>query len=188
MKFEALLGMLLAGNPSPQSGVVDASSVMPMRRALPCRKSWRQSVATVAALVGWSLSAAAGNVEVLSSQGQSQATYDTVSEALENVPADGTVRLLADENVRDQPTVVRSCKLDLNGFTLGQKYFTFNSDVKLSVDGNGGKINGRDSVFYMAANCSVALTNVAISAHNLVYTPGAGCRVDVFADTKIGTS
>jgi len=145
------------------------------------------SLAAAVALVGWGLSAAAGSVEVLSPEGQSQATYDTFADALANVPSGGTVRLLADENVKCEPTFVRSCLLDLNGFTLGQKYFKFTSGVQLKVDGKGGKIDGRDSLFYLAGNCSVTLTNVALHAYNLVYAPDSSCRIDVHDGTKIQT-
>lgn len=130
---------------------------------------------------------------VLSADGSTTSSFDTVAEAIAACPDGGRVKMLKSSTVdAARLEIPRSMTLDLNGLTLANTtgdFLMIPAGVTLEVDGGGGLLQGSGSVFHMSGNASkvVNVTNCTLKGHCTLYG-SASAVVNLQAETSVQTA
>lgn len=130
---------------------------------------------------------------VLSADGSTTSSFDTVAAAIAACPDGGRVKMLKSSTVdAARLEIPRSMTLDLNGLTLANTtgdFLMIPAGVTLEVDGGGGLLQGSGSVFHMSGNASkvVNVTNCTLKGHCTLYG-SASAVVNLQAETSVQTA
>ena len=129
---------------------------------------------------------------VLSADGSTTSSFDTVAAAIAACPDGGRVKMLKSSSVDAALLEIpHSMTLDLNGLTLANTtgdFLTIPAGVTLEVDGGGGLLQGSGSVFHMNGNAStvVNVTNCTLKGLCTLYG-SASAVVNLQAETSVQT-
>lgn len=130
---------------------------------------------------------------VLSADGSTTNSFDTVAAAIAACPDGGRVKMLKSSTVdAARLEIPRSMTLDLNGLTLANTtgdFLMIPAGVTLEVDGGGGLLQGSGSVFHMSGNASmvVNVTNCTLKGFCTLYG-SASAVVNLQAETSVQTA
>lgn len=130
---------------------------------------------------------------VLSADGSTTNSFDTVAAAIAACPDGGRVKMLKSSTVdAARLEIPRSMTLDLNGLTLANTkgdFLMILAGVTLEVDGGRGLLQGSGSVFHMSGNASkvVNVTNCTLKGNCTLYG-SASAVVNLKAETSVQTA